>query len=829
MVLPQGEVAKFLMDDSGDRETLLSALFGGDIYDRIARALDEEAKALHRAVGSTDEQMRHHLANAIARLAELHELLGVAAPELDGHERDGLDDHLASLEPMVVSLRDETTAASEHAEETARIRDDASAAAQRFDDAALQRITIHGATEQLPSVKARAETATTSQAARPVVAADDKFHTAVGVRDTARMAVDERRDAIKSVASAAGIDLPDLSPVALTTALNEASDRVTSGRQLIALVSSTSAAVEAAAERIAGSDAAQSDLTTLIAGLTSNRDTLEARLFEFVDTPADTAALDAAHEGLTDVLSRIKKRETLVSQLDDRAAAVTAATTSFEEALERYVATEAPRLAERLEPGQPCAVCGAIEHPAPAVADGGAIVSIHDVEDARRNRDRVVEAQAEAQRSLDSLRAELGQHSDASVDDITEQLSANREAARMLITAIAERGKATSDLEATKEQLDDANTRANQLIGARPGLDSALIDATAAHDEAVAHAADVDQDLLDTLDRYCTQLTPLLRGLDDLETALITREAERAAAEQQLSDALEASGFTAVKDARGVLMPPADETAAISALEQLNRDLLAAQAALDVLEKQGIPAERPDTAALGTQAHEAAASAHELTKRLTRVDTAHKAFSDALATHDTIDASSSDLRARAAAAHRASQVCRGQGAIKVNLRRWVLGRELDRVTDVASVHLGQMTGGRYSIRRVESVAGGNKAKGLDLEVLDAHTGRPRKPNSLSGGEQFQASLALALAVADVVSHGGSGSGQRIEALFVDEGFGSLDPRALDDAIETLHQLHASGRMVGAITHVEAMKERLHPGIVVSRLPDGRGSTLTVNP
>jgi exonuclease SbcC len=114
-------------------------------------------------------------------------------------------------------------------------------------------------------------------------------------------------------------------------------------------------------------------------------------------------------------------------------------------------------------------------------------------------------------------------------------------------------------------------------------------------------------------------------------------------------------------------------------------------------------------------------------------------------------------------------------------------------------------------------------------VLDAHTGRARSPRTLSGGEQFQASLALALGLADVVSQGGSGSGRRIEALFVDEGFGSLDPRALDDAIETLHQLHASGRMVGAITHVEAMKERLHPGIVVTRLPDGKGSTLRVNP
>ena len=101
--------------------------------------------------------------------------------------------------------------------------------------------------------------------------------------------------------------------------------------------------------------------------------------------------------------------------------------------------------------------------------------------------------------------------------------------------------------------------------------------------------------------------------------------------------------------------------------------------------------------------------------------------------------------------------------------------------------------------------------------------------SLSGGEQFQASLALALGLADVVSHGGSASGRRFEALFVDEGFGSLDPEALQVAVDALHHLHAGGRMVGAITHVEAMKQDLHIGIEVRRLPDGRGSTLVVRP
>jgi exonuclease SbcC len=169
------------------------------------------------------------------------------------------------------------------------------------------------------------------------------------------------------------------------------------------------------------------------------------------------------------------------------------------------------------------------------------------------------------------------------------------------------------------------------------------------------------------------------------------------------------------------------------------------------------------------------------------------------------------------------RTCNGEAGFKVRLERWVLARELERVTQSANVHLGRMSNGRYALKR-DSTKGG-----LRLEVHDSHTGKSRATNSLSGGEQFQASLSLALGLADVVSHGGSASGKHFEALFVDEGFGSLDQDALTQAIDALEQIHASGRMVGAITHVEEMKQRLHKGIEVSRLPNDSGSTLRVNP
>ena len=165
----------------------------------------------------------------------------------------------------------------------------------------------------------------------------------------------------------------------------------------------------------------------------------------------------------------------------------------------------------------------------------------------------------------------------------------------------------------------------------------------------------------------------------------------------------------------------------------------------------------------------------------------------------------------------------------MSLRRWVLARELDQVTNAANVHLRRMTASRFSLERADPSEDGRTTTGLDLRVRDANHGRTRATTSLSGGEQFQASLSLALGLADVVSLGGAGSGKQFEALFVDEGFGSLDPNALEEAIAALHQLQSSGRMVGAITHVEAMKQQLHVGIEVTRFAEGSGSTLVVHP
>jgi DNA repair protein SbcC/Rad50 len=220
---------------------------------------------------------------------------------------------------------------------------------------------------------------------------------------------------------------------------------------------------------------------------------------------------------------------------------------------------------------------------------------------------------------------------------------------------------------------------------------------------------------------------------------------------------------------------------------------------------------------------------------------ARQAHEDALAAHDRAQHRAEQLAdlaprlsaslaglgpfvARADEARRLADLAAGQGAntLRMTLSAFVLAARLEEVAAAASERLLAMTSGRYSLVHSDARRGAGRS-GLGLLACDAWTGVDRDTSTLSGGETFLASLALALGLADVVT--AEAGGTRIEALFVDEGFGSLDEETLDEVMTVLDGLREGGRMVGIVSHVAELKQRIPAQV---RVHKGRsGSHLTV--
>ena len=178
------------------------------------------------------------------------------------------------------------------------------------------------------------------------------------------------------------------------------------------------------------------------------------------------------------------------------------------------------------------------------------------------------------------------------------------------------------------------------------------------------------------------------------------------------------------------------------------------------------------------------------------------------------------LEERAREVRGLADLCAGQGAngFKMTLTAFVLAARLEEVAAVASIRLLRMTQGRYSLVHTDGAARGGSRSGLGLLARDGWSGQDRDTATLSGGETFLASLALALGLADVVTAEAGGS--RIGALFVDEGFGTLDEDALDEVMDVLDGLREGGRVVGLVSHVAELRQRIPAQVEVRKTRAG---------
>ena len=289
--------------------------------------------------------------------------------------------------------------------------------------------------------------------------------------------------------------------------------------------------------------------------------------------------------------------------------------------------------------------------------------------------------------------------------------------------------------------------------------------------------------------------------------------------EAQSLEAREQSIRTRVSGAREALAAAkaARESAAAAQAEAAEK-LSAAQAALPETAAP-LPQDAPPDLTKALSAREACRKAAEAAAR--SLGSAAESLRGAVQSKkqlEALEAAGSTVRAQYAETQRLARLLSGHNTRKMPIEQFVLSVMLEDILSRANVFFADLSGGRYRLLRRQAPASGNAMAGLDLCVLDAAAGGERAVGTLSGGELFLASLSLAFGLSDVVQN--ESGAVRLDALFIDEGFGSLDQETLDTAMGALLRLQSTGRTVGIISHVSELQTMIQTQIAVSVLPDG---------
>ena len=822
VLLPQGDFARFLRAEPEDRGRLLRTLFDVGRFGAVEQWLATERTTARERL----DLVRHTMSNLLNRLAQVADadIPEELAPELAGAGTGrGAGRWVATLRTQADERLARATQAAEEAFARASGTDagfaDARALADRHarrDRARAELDALTGEEEELAPLRLRRDEGRRAEplrdaletAGRSALAAEQAAEV-LDAATTAWTAVAEGRDADGLLArtlrdEAAGLRalLPEVDRAGELARQVRALDRAVDE-----LTRRCAEAVDAAADRparIAEHEALVAraqEADARLPGLRAQRD-------------AARAALDAGRAG-----------ERLTAELDGGRRESARLRERWNDAREHWLTLRGQRLdgmaaelAAGLAPGADCPVCGATEHPRPALHEGPGVTAA-DEQAAREVVDLAEAAYAAAAAGVDRQERELaaltGRSGDrpvvelqAAFDELEKAVAATATEAAWLASARS----ALADLQTAHEAAaaalaadrEELRARTAESLAVRASLDRLTETLT----EARGDDAGLPQRIARLVDEAERCEAVVAAQTDELR-ARATADTARATAEKRAADA----GFADVLEAAAALMDTGRLAALDRRITEHDRRLAVAQAALAHADLADLPP-RPDLDGWTQRCAEATRRREEAVAELDRARRCSAGL-DSLAGEVTALQVEVDLcRATYDQVAELADLVNGRGANvpKMRLQSFVLAARLEQVAEAASRRLQDMSGGRYTFRHSDAQGRHGARGGLGLDVLDEYTGCLRATKTLSGGESFMASLALALGLADVVT--AESGGVQIDTLFVDEGFGTLDARALDAVMSVLDELRRGGRTVGVISHLEELRTRIPTRIEV---------------
>ncbi|WP_066460750.1 AAA family ATPase [Sanguibacter suarezii] len=860
IVLPQGEFANFLRANPEDRRGLLQKVFGTEIYEKAQAQLASMRAAAHQQLSAARSQVTSAVENFITTTS----LPGPDAEILRGagtHDVPKLaDEHVAGL-VSVADARDRADTAARVRLTAARVALDEAKqlteAAARREALLTEQAALDSRTQQVQELETLLVAARRAAMVEPSITAEEVARRAAEDA-TERLRADlERAQQVLDVPAALAA-LADAGRVSRSddelASREEARATLRRGRDDDAgqiallnrllpieagLAARRSAQTEAVAA-LAGQRAAITDLETDLAARPAARLELESARDAARALAADLPARTSRRAAAGEVVETFARLDTLTAEHDAALEARTAAGAVAQRAVEvegdlrrARIAGIAGEIAASLHPGAPCPVCGSAEHPEPASrgADHVDQEAVDRAEAERRDREgdlvaagQLVVRLAERLTALRELVA--GTDLAAATAELTaaEDAVAAAEAAQQQATAAAQ-DLAAFD-EATVRLRADHAARVEQAVTdqARLDHDATVLLADEAEISAAAGTRTVAEVVADLTARV-SAVDALLTSQDHAATAWSGHRERHVELEQSLVG----NHFDDVGAAREAMVPP-ERTSSLeqeimthrAACERV-RSGLAEDRIIALADDIDIDLEavRTDESTAEAAVHEAQVAAALAGRTVQDAEREAAAIARASAHLESVEVTTEPVVRMADLAGGTSP----DNTTRLTLATFVLMRRFEDVVAAANSRIETMSDGRYELVRSDlKEVKGNTKVGLALRVLDHQTGLPRLPSSLSGGETFYVSLCLALGMADVVT--AEAGGVDLGTLFVDEGFGSLDPETLDSVLAILGRLRAGGRVVGVVSHVEALKQTISDGISVRRLPDG-SSTLTV--
>ncbi|OFK73861.1 AAA family ATPase [Rothia sp. HMSC065G12] len=899
MLLPQGQFADFLKARSKDRIPLLKQLFPVDTYEQVMNRLREEEQISERAVQDIKHALDRTLEQTVTTYTKLCERLSRSGTDLDDNKNivDAQEREVSEAYTKLDLATDLETARhdfegwfTEHLHAVRRqeqqdehaltdLKDKREKLAAQQQDIA-QRIQDWAEYKKLQSAWVRHEsqeeehkkqcrTLSNSRAAAPVEAElersrrdeERRMHAAEHAQDTLNMARSSASQALEALGDCTEHLEASLYRIDTAQDLQRVLNQAPSVMAQLRVYQHDEQALEEAKAALTALKRDSEKAQRTVEGFAKRElqsqqklSDISKRLSSLHDVEQNYAraqiALETAKKTQQEVAAHAEKLEQALAAHDQAVRAYELIQRVSITASEEYTRLQKRRLeqvaftlAEELDEGQPCMVCGSREHPQPAQPSVNGITLVEqseiDAAEERAHREQqkasaAATSVAQTQTVLDQLNESHMPDSQEAQSQVTEAQNIYNQAQEALThkrEAQHKQEKETLELQKISEEQTRARTSLTQLQTQQASEQQTLKKLEKKLCQVVATISFADRVRL--LESYVEQAHRAVDASRRLDDATISA-AESAHQAQQSLERSVFETFEAVQQAVLTEVQQQHLEQAISAYQEEHATL---QASLD----------RPAMCTVATliEHGQKAPSQEELTRIRQERDNVEQHYETLMTREgirtngiETLESLFQDYQEQQGeSAHAVEQanlyaglasIARGDNPDKnhqIDLVSYVLGGEFEQVLQVASEHLQRMSDNRYRLvlsdkREKRARIGG----GLSISVEDNWNNDQREVNSLSGGESFLASLSLALGLAEVVQ--ARNGGIEIETLFIDEGFGTLDAQTLELVMETLENIRENGRVIGLISHVEDMKERISAQVSIEKRQNG--STLRVN-